>query len=458
MKKKHSVSRRQFIKAAAVSLTFPTLIPASALGKNGFTAPSDRIVFGCIGLGGQGRHNMRAFASQADTQIVALCDVDTGEGEFHNSFGFPGSPNGLTPGLNDLLKTQSRYNKPSSKDNIKLYGDFRELLARDDIDAVTVCTPDHWHGIITKTALENGKDVYCEKPLVNSIPEGREVCNAVNRFGRILQTGSHERSNNSVRYAYELVANGYIGELKEIHVQMPNSDPHHNFLRKNTKPKATMPVPESLNYNMWLGPAPWAPYTLERVHFWWRFITDYGGGEITDRGAHIIDLAQFINQTDDTGPVEIIAEGSKVGNGLYNCFIEYAFECRYEKGTKIIGTSKGERGLKLIGSDGWIFIHIHGGQLTASDPRILQTKIRPEQIHVERSPGHHRNFLDSVKLRRKTVANEEIGHRTATICHLLNIAMESGETLNWDPQKEIITNSVIAEKMVHRPMRPPWSI
>jgi predicted dehydrogenase len=219
-----------------------------------------------------------------------------------------------------------------------------------------------------------------------------------------------------------------------------------------------MPVPESLNYNMWLGPAPWAPYTLERVHFWWRFITDYGGGEITDRGAHIIDLAQFINQTDDTGPVEIIAEGSKVGNGLYNCFIEYAFECRYEKGTKIIGSSKGERGLKLVGTDGWIFIHIHGGQLTASDPRILQTKIGPEQIHVERSPGHHRNFLDSVKLRRKTVANEEIGHRTATICHLLNIAMESGETLKWDPQKEIITNSTIAEKMVHRPMRPPWSI
>ncbi len=170
MQKNRTMSRRKFIKSAAASLAFPTLIPASAIGKNGFTSASDRIVFGCIGLGGQGRHNMRAFAAQPDTQIVALCDVDTGEGKFHNSFGFPGSPNGLTPALKDLRKTQARYNKASPKNNIKLYGDFRELLQRGDIDAVTVCTPDHWHGIITKTALQNGKDVYCEKPLVNSIP------------------------------------------------------------------------------------------------------------------------------------------------------------------------------------------------------------------------------------------------------------------------------------------------
>ena len=364
------MKRRTFLKTTA-ALAAPTIIPASVLGKNGQVVPSDRIVFGCIGLGGQGRHNMRAFINQPDTQVVALCDVDTGEGEFRNSFGYPGSPNGSTPGLENLKQQYERKGLEILNKDIALTSDFRDIISRDDIDAVTVCTPDHWHGLITKAALDAGKDVYCEKPLVNSIAEGRAVVDAVERNGRILQTGSHERSNKSVRFAWELVKNGRIGRLKEIIVNMPNSDEHHNNLRKNLGPKPTMPVPESLDYEMWLGPAPWAPYTLERVHFWWRFITDYGGGEMTDRGAHIIDLAQYINETDHTGPTLISAKGSRLESGLYDAFIEYEFECEYENGLKIIGTSTGERGLKLVGTDGWIFIHIHGGRLEASPKRIL---------------------------------------------------------------------------------------
>ena len=462
MSKTNYFGRRDFlkitVKSTAAAIGLPYIIPASALGKNGHTVPSDRIVFGCIGLGGQGRGNMRAFANQQDTQVVALCDVDQGNDEFQNSFGYPGSQNGIQPALQNLVESYERRGVEISSKSIATYTDFRELVARRDIDAVTVCTPDHWHGVITKAALESGKDVYCEKPLVNTIAEGRAVCNAVERYGQVLQTGSHERSNDSVRYAAELVLNGRIGRLREIHVNMPNSDPHHKILLRNTEPKPTMPVPDGLDYSMWIGPAPWAPYTLERVHFWWRFILDYGGGEMTDRGAHIIDLAQFINGTDDSGPVEIIAAGKAVGNGLYDCFIEYEFECKYSNGVRMIGGSKGERGLKLVGSDGWIFIHIHGGRLEAEPKSLLKEFIGPNEIHVGRSPEHHRNFLDAVKTRSKPVAHEEIGHRTATICHLLNIAMLTGKKLVWDSEREEITNDPMANQMVNRPMRSPWQL
>ncbi len=452
------MKRRTFLKTAVAALSFPSIVPASALGKNGAVAPSDRIVMGCIGLGGQGVANMRGFINQPDTQIVALCDVDEGLGKLDTPYPFPSSRGGLLPARKTAAEQYARLNRPISEKDFALYKDFRELLARDDIDAVTVCTPDHWHGIISVAAARAGKDIYCEKPLTNSIPEGRAVCEAVRHYGRILQTGSHERSNDSVRYAYELVRNGRIGELKEIHVNMPNKDPHHMILRRNTAPGRPMPVPEGFDYDMWLGPAPWAPYTRDRCHLWWRFVLDYGGGEITDRGAHIIDLAQFINDTDDTGPVQVRARGEQVGSGLYDAFIEYEFECVYKNGVRMIGSSRGERGLKLVGSEGWIFIHIHGGHLKASRASLLKEKIKPDEIHVERSPGHRRNFLDCVKSRKKPVAHEEIGHRTATICHLLNIGMLAQRDLEWDPDRESITNDPAINRMVHRSMRSPWRI
>ena len=455
-------SRRKFIKnlasASAMAFGAPFIVPSTVFARKGSVPPSDRIVMGCIGLGGQGRYNMRAFINQPDTQIVALCDVDEGTSEFHKMNMYPDSQGGLRPALHETIKEYARQDRPISPDSISTYTDFRELLDRNDIDAVTVVTPDHWHGLITIAAAEAGKDIYCEKPLTNSIFEGRSVCNSITRYERILQTGSHERSNDSVRYAWELVHNGNIGELKEIHINMPNMDPHHKLLRTWTKPMPSMPVPKGFHYDFWLGPAPRAPYTRGRCHFWWRFILDYGGGEMTDRGAHIIDLAQFINGTDDTGPVELSGKGKPVGNGLYNAFIEYNFEAKYKNGVRLLGSSKGERGLKLVGSDGWIFIHIHGGRLEASDPALLKRIISGNEIHVERSPGHRRNFLDSIKTRHKTVAHEEIGHRTATICHLLNIAMLTGRKLEWDPVREQITNEPEINKMLFHPMRSPWSI
>ncbi|MDZ7371442.1 MAG: Gfo/Idh/MocA family oxidoreductase, partial [candidate division KSB1 bacterium] len=414
------MKRREFLRRSLAAVAAPLIVPSSVLGRQGHVPPSDRIVMGCIGLGGQGTYNMRAFISQPDTEIVALCDVDEGVAAGTVRGQQSEASHGLRQAVEKAVQAYADIGRPVSADRFAQYIDYRELLARPDIDAVTICTPDHWHGLISVAAAEAGKDIYCEKPLVNSVAEGRAVVKAVKRYGRVLQTGSHERSNDSVRFAWELVKNGRIGKLREIHVNMPNSDPHHMELRQDRGDHPEMPLPKGFHYDFWLGPAPAAPYTLKRTHFWWRFILDTGGGEMTDRGAHIIDLAQFIHESDDSGPVELRAEGKQVESKLFDCFIEYAFECTYADGVKIIGTSTGNRGLKLLGSDGWIFIHIHGGRLEASHPDILRQNISAAEIHTERSPGHHRNFLDCVKTRRLPVAHAEIGHRTATICHLLN--------------------------------------
>ncbi len=458
------MNRRSFCRkmaaAGSLAVTAPMYVPGRALGKNGASAASDRLTLGCIGLGGQGTQNMREFIHNPAVQLVALCDVNRGSDDYNMLYQFPGSTSaGLAPALQRAVAFHQEAQRRFSQSDISLYHDFRELLLRPDIDLVSVCTPDHWHGLISKAAVEAGKDVYCEKPLVNSIPEGRAVCEAVHRSGRVLQTGSHERSNDSVRFACELVRNGRIGRLREIHIHMPNNDSQHLRMQNLKGPAVVLPEPKELDYNFWLGPAAFTPYAQDRTHFWWRYIMQYGGGEMTDRGAHIIDLAQFINDSDDTGPVEIDARGRQIQNGVYDCFIEYDFRCTYGNGVQMIGGSNGRRGLKLVGENGWIFIYIHGGRLEAEPKSLLREKIGPDEIHVGRSPGHHQNFIDCVKARTQPFAHAEIGQRTASICHLLNIAMLSGEKLQWDPVAEQVTNHAAANRMAtEKPMRSPWRL
>ena len=448
-RKNKNINRRQFLKKAtgiaAGSLAFPYIVPASALGKSGTVAPSNRITLGCIGVGGQGCGNMEAFMSNPDVQVVAVCDVEERSVYYGQNI----------RGLEYAVQTvDEKYGKGSCAS----YKDFRDLLVRKDIDAVSICTPDHWHGLISVSAAKAGKDIYCEKPLTNTISEGRAVCDAVKSYGRILQTGSHERSNDSARFACELVLNQRIGKLHTIHVNMPNTDDHHKKVMQLDFPQPVMEVPETLDYDFWLGPTPLAPYTYYRSHFWWRFTLDYGGGEMTDRGAHIIDLAQLGNDTDDTGPVELIAQGKRLKKGLFDTFIDYDFECLYANGVRLIGTTNEPRGLKFTGDKGWVFIHIHGGRLKAEPESLLEEIIGPDEIHIGRSPEHHRNFLDSVKTRQLPVAPAEVGHRTATICHLLNIAMLTEQKLKWDPASEKITNEPDLNKMLAKPMRSPWHI
>lgn len=453
---KSTITRKDFLKqssAAAGALALPWIVPASALGKNGRPAPSDRIVMGCIGVGGQGSYNLRAFANIPAVQVVAVCDVETESDLYYGN-----QVHGREPAWQWVEQFYAGQASLGSYHGCETYNDFRDLLAREDIDAVTVCTPDHWHGLISVAAVQAGKDIYCEKPLANTVAEGRAVADAVKRYGRVLQTGSHERSRDSVRYACELVRNGHIGQLHTIHVNMPLDEPQHIAVKNTTGEQPVLPVPPGFDYDMWLGHTPWAAYTPMRTHFWWRFILDYGGGEMTDRGAHIIDLAQLGNGADNTGPLTIEAVGRASESGLFNAFLDHHFECTYANGVQLIGTAETPRGLKFEGSDGWIFIHIHGGRLAAEPATLLQEEIGPDEEHLGRSPGHHQNFIDAVKARRDPVASAEVGHRTGTICHLVNIAMQTRSRLEWDPVSEQITNSTEANRLLSRPMRSPWYI
>jgi len=446
------INRRAFLKRAAgtaCAAGFPMIVPSSVLGLDGAAAPSERIGVGCIGLGGQGLHNMRSFMNLMQAQVIAVCDVHANDQDHFI---------GREPAKKIVESFYAEKQASGFYKGCDTYGDFRELLARQDIDAVTVCTPDHWHGLISQAAAKAGKDIYCEKPLTNTIAEGRAVCDAVKKYGRILQTGSHERSRPNARYACELVRNGRIGKLHTIRVNMPNSDPHHLQLKKLDFPHPILPVPEGFDYEMWQGPAPQIPYTADRCPFFWRFHLDYGGGEMTDRGAHIIDLAQFGHGSDDTGPVEIRGKGEMLQGGHFKAFIDYRFECVYADGVRLIGTTDTPRGLKFEGDEGWIFIHVHGGELDAQPKSLLESGIRPGEIALGRAADHHQNFIDAMLTRRDPFATAEIGHRSATICHLLNIAMLTEQPLKWNPVTEQITNCEEANRMIARPMRSPWRL
>ena len=441
MKRSTNATRRQFLKGATTAsvgaLGFPYIVPSSALGKAGTVAPSNRIVLGSIGVGGQGTGNMKRLMGSKDVQVVAVCDVDT----------------------NHRNAARDAVNEKYDNQDCAAYNDFHDLVAREDIDAVTIGTPDHWHALTTVAAANAGKDVYCEKPLANSVGEGRAICEAVKKNNRVLQTGSQERSGSNSRFVCELVRSGRIGQLHTIRINLPCSDGHHKkVLEMNEQPQPAMPVPEGFDYDFWLGHTPEVPYTKNRCHFWWRFILSYGGGEMTDRGAHIIDLAQLGNGTDHTGPVEIEARGTASKTGLFDAFMDYTFENRYANGVRLVGANKGPRGLKFEGTEGWILIHIHGARLEAEPASLLKEKIGKYEVHLGRSPGHHQDFLEAVKNRTTPIASAEIGHRTATICHLNNIAMAVGRKLKWDPQKEQIIGDPQAHAMLTPVMRPPWKL
>ena len=432
-------SRRNFLKTsawAATTIGLPTIVPASVMGLENKPAPSNRIAMGFIGTGGKGQHNMRAFLGFDDCQVTSVCDVDQGR----------------------MQTAKAAVDKHYNNGDCRVFNDFRELAALGELDAICVSTPDHWHALASVAALNAGKDVYCEKPLANSVAEGRAICRAAALNDRIVQTGSHERSGAGRRHACELVRNGRIGNLHTIRINLPTTDAHHLDVKKWQQPQPEMPVPEGLDWDMWLGHTPNAAYTEKRCHFWWRFILAYGGGEMTDRGAHVIDLAQLAAGKDHTGPVECIANGTANASGIFDAYMDYVFVNIYDDGLKMIGATKGPRGVKFEGDEGWIFIHVHGQKVEASDPRILESKIGNREIQLGRSPGHHRNFADCVKSREDTMATAEVGHRTGTICHLNNISMKLRRPIQWDPVNEVVINDDEANALLGPQMREPWSI
>jgi len=430
MPTKAKIERRDLLKSAAAAMAAPHVITSSALGAGRAGPASERITVGFIGVGSHGiGRNLRTFLSQPDAQPVALCDVDAGR--------IPGA----------LGHVRQRFGQGYTCQTTQ---DWREVVARDDVDAVMVSTPDHWHVPISVAAVEAGKDVICEKPTL-TVREGRVLADTVKWHAAVFQMSTEDRAIGVYHRMAELVRNGRIGKLQRIRVKLPAGPGGAG----DPTPK---PVPKNLDYEMWLGPAPWAPYCPARVHYQFRWITDYSGGQLTDWGAHLLDTAQWGNNTERWGPVEIRGTGKRHRDGLYDTFHQYHLSYRYADGVEMIVDSGGVA-IRFEGTDGWVGNDGWCGRLQASSREILTSVIGPEEIHLFTCPaGEHRNFLDCVKSRRDPYFPAEIGHRCCSVAHIGNIAMELGRTLRWDPGAEQFVNDDQANRMLSRSMRAPWRL
>ena len=438
-------NRRQFLKRSAAAIAAaPYVVPATVLGAEGRPAASDRIVMGAIGLGGQGTRDMEAFLGMGDVQMVALCDVDAGSTRYER-----GWRRGIAPAQESVERRYAAEKRDGTWKGVFTTPDFRALLARPDIDAVTTACPDHWHAGIVVAAAKAGKDIYCQKPLSLTVADGRAMADAVARHGRIFQVGSQRRSSGHCRRSCELVRNGRIGKLHTIHVGLPGGHSNPGY----TMGEEAMPVPEGFDYDRWLGPAPWAPYTHKRCHWTFRWVLDYSGGQLTDWGAHYIDMAHWGMGTELTGPVEVEGKGEFPRDGvLWNTATSFEVTCRYANGMTMRITSGGG-GVRFEGSEGTVWLE--GG---TNPPEIAASAIEPNEIHLYASSSQYRNLIDCIRTRRPTSAPVEVAHHSIIPAHLGNVAIRLGRKLKWDPDKERFADDDEANRMLSRPYREPWAL
>ena len=442
-------TRRSFLKstlAASAVMGAPSIVPSSVFGAN---APSNRITLGCIGTGNQGFNDMRGFLRNKDARVVAVCDVNTA------SYGYKTEEQyyGREPARKEVDAYYAENERSGRYKGCDAYKDFREVLARDDIDAVIIVVPDHWHAIMTIAAARVGKDVYCEKPLSLTVAEGRKMIEAVRRNAIILQTGSHERSRAQSRFACELVRSGRIGEVKKIITKVG----FNNKFAPEGGWEPT-PVPKGFDYDMWLGPAPWVPHHKDRCFYSFRFGADYSGGQTTNYGAHSNDLAQWGNNTDLTGPVEFWDMGSVwPRDGLFTVHTRVHFGARYANGVELECVSGPENvQARFEGTEGWVQTGYRG--FTTWPENLKRSVIGPGDVHLYESPNHYRNFLDCVKSRLEPASPVEIGHSSCSLCLIGNIAMTLKRRLQWDPDKERFVNDAEANSLLSKPFRAPWSL
>lgn len=432
---KNRYSRRDVLKtAAAAGMAFPFVASSDALGA-GRNAPSDRVTMATIGVGGMGTGDMRSFMGHRDeVQMVAVCDVD----ERHTS------------------NAKNTVDKFYGNKDCRTYVDYRELLEQEELDAVAIATPDHWHAPPAIAAARAGLDIHAQKPLARSIREGRAMCDAVHKAGVVWQTGSQQRSGHNFHRACELVRNGYIGEITKVEVGLPHggSAPDGG----QSKGWSPEPVPEGLHYDFWLGPAPRAPYHHLRVHWDWRWIMDYSGGQLTDWAGHHIDIAQWGMGRERTGPIEIWGEGKYPEQGLWNTPYAYKFHCKYREGAPMTVADNHEidQGVTWYGTEGKIYVR--RGVLKAEPASVLDAEIGPDEIHLYDSPGHKQNFLNCIRTRKETVAPIEIGHRSISVGLLGEIAMLTGRRIRWNPDTEEIIGDPAASALLGRSYREPWHL
>ena len=433
---KERSSRREFVKQSAKivagAIILPNIIPASVLGKGGSTPPSDRIVMGAIGTGSQGMSNMGDFLELKDAvRFVAVCDVDA----------------------NHLAKARKKADDANKSNDCRTYGDFREFLEKEKLDAVTIALPDHWHGIIYTEAVNKKMHVYGEKPICRTIKDGQTIVSAVKKNNIIWQTGCWQRSQSHFHHGAELAINGRIGKIKYIEVGLPDGG-------KGIGTPPVKDVPAELNWEMWLGPALKVPY--RGVSHWdWRWILDYSGGQLTDWAGHHIDIANWGAGLEHTGPVEIAGSGVYPIDGIYNVPVEYDFLCKYANGIEMRVANAARQphgmGATWYGDLGWIHVD-RGNRISASDPKILDEEIGENEIRLYKSDNHWQNFIDCVRSGKQAIAPVEVAYRAISVALLGEIAMTTGETIKWDPAKEEIIGNPRASRLLGRPYRQPWQL
>lgn len=449
------ISRRKFLQrslqAAAVA-GFPAIVPASVFGQY---APSKQINVGAIGVGRISRgHDLPNILKVPGARVIAVCDLYEDRVTLGKQF------------INDY------YTKTTGKpyNGVTGYSHYHELLANKDIDAVVISTPDHQHAIVAAAAVRAGKDVYLQKPASLTISEGRYLSDAVQASGRILQIGSQQRSWKQFHRACELVRNGRIGQIKHVEIGLPG-DPAGGD-------PTPMPVPAGFNYDAWLGSTPEAPYTVDRVmpqHGFdrpgWLRMEQFGAGMITGWGAHHVDTAHWGMDTEYTGPIEIWGEAEFPTHGLWDVHGKFLTHAIYANGVTMDISGDFQNGIKWIGTEGSLFVCRDEGTtptaalgekkqiqvLVASNPKILDSVIGPDEIHLETSPEHHQNWLESVRSRKQPLAPIEIGHRACSTCLLHHIAMKAKRHLHWDPERERFNNDEEANQLLARPQRSPYT-
>jgi predicted dehydrogenase len=432
---------------------FPAIVPSSVLGES---SPSKRINIGAIGNGRISRgHDLPGLWKHESARIMAVCDLDSKRVE------------------DAKVLVNGFYAKQTGKayDGVTGYGDYRELLANPDVDAVVISTPDHWHALIAIHAVEAGKDVYLQKPASLTIAEGRAVSNAVHRTGRILQIGSQQRSTSQFRYAAELVRNGRIGKLTTVEIGLPGDPPGGD--------PTPAPAPKTFNYEVWLGSTPAVPYAEDRAHPQagygrpgWLRCEQFGAGMITGWGAHHLDSAHWGMDTEYTGPIEVWGSAEFPKKGLWDVHGDFKTEALYANGVRMIVTGAFPNGIKFIGTEGWVFVSrgnetvtssdptakLFTQPLVSSDPKIITSVIGPNEIHLYQSKDQHGNWLECVKSRAQPISPVEVGHRACSACLIHHMAMRAGRKLRWDPLRERFKNDDEANSWLSRPQRPPYGV
>lgn len=418
------LTRRRFLITGAAAIA----ASGTARATRARAAANERITMGVIGIGGMGRFDMGMFLTQPEIQVVAVCDVDRSR----------------------LEAAKGMVDAANKNTDCAAYADFREVITRDDIDAVLIATPDHWHALISIAAAQMGKDIYCEKPMSLTVHEGRTVADAMKRYGVVYQSGTQRRSIPCFRYAVDVARSGRLGRIHAVHTFLE--------LGHLAGPQAEEPVPAGFDYDRWLGQAPNAPYTKMRCHANFRWIYDYSGGQLTDIGVHFNDLAQWGVDRDLTAPIEF--EGTAdfpPKDDLFDTPVHFNVKTRYADGLTLEMHDGSPRAVRFEGENGWICVDDTG--LLTAEPVSLLDAAPKEREAYSAIAYHQRDFIKCMKSRGQTIAPPEVAHRSASICHVANICLRlGGRKLRWNPESEQFVDDAEANAMLERVQRAPWSL